>query len=124
MRQYRPDVERQKLIYSRMKSRTQIPDNSELWHPFEVTCVADARRISDQIHEDMQKRYLAGHSIATEDHASEMLVRFITPKVAEAALAHSSGVVRHKGYVITLGARCRRRSFRSRYSQKPSILTA
>jgi hypothetical protein len=96
MRQYRPDAERQKLICSRIKSRAQIPDNSELWYPFEVTCVADIIKISDQIQEDMQKRYLAGHSTATEDHASEMLARFITPKVAEAALAHSSGVVRHK----------------------------
>ncbi len=72
MRQYRPDVERQKLLYSRMKSRAllrrmqgkppintalaegrpQIPDNSEPWLP-EVTCVADAIWISDRIKETL-----------------------------------------------------------------------
>ena len=72
MRQYRPDVERQKLLYSRIKSRAllrrlqgkppintalaegrpQIPDNSEPWLP-EVNCVADAIWISDRIKETL-----------------------------------------------------------------------
>jgi hypothetical protein len=74
MSQYRPDVERQKLLYSRMKSRAllrrlqgkppintalaegrpQIPDNSEPWLP-EVNCIGDAMWISDRIKEDMEK---------------------------------------------------------------------
>ncbi len=101
MRQYRPDVERQKLLYSRMKSRAlasdrlQIPDNPEPWLP-EVTCVADAIKISDRIKEDMESRYLAELPIATEVRALEMLERFLTPKVAEAALAHSSALVREQ----------------------------
>jgi hypothetical protein len=75
MRQYRPNVERQKLLYSRMKSRAllrrwqgkpsinsaiaegrkQIPDNSEPWLPGGVTCLADAMWISDRIEEDLKK---------------------------------------------------------------------
>jgi hypothetical protein len=75
MRQYRPDVERQKLLYSRMKSRAllrrlqgkppvntaiaegrqQIPDNSEPWLPGGVTCLADAMWISDRIKQDMER---------------------------------------------------------------------
>ncbi len=68
MKQYRPDVERQKWLYSMMISRAimrrrqgkpegnsavaagrkQIPDNSVPWLP-EVNSVADALWISDQI---------------------------------------------------------------------------
>ena len=75
MRQYRPNVERQKLLYSRTKSRTllrrwqgkppintaiaegrkQIPDNSEPWLPGGVTCLADAMWISDRIEEDLKQ---------------------------------------------------------------------
>ena len=75
MRQYRPDVERQKLLYSRMKSRAllrrlqgkppvntaiaegrkQIPDNSEPWLQEEVSCVADAIWISDRIQEILKQ---------------------------------------------------------------------
>jgi hypothetical protein len=75
MRQYRPNVELQKLRYSRMKSRAllrrwqgkppvntaiaegrkQIPDNSEPWLPGGVTCVADAMWISDRIKQDMEE---------------------------------------------------------------------
>jgi hypothetical protein len=75
MRQYRPDVERQKLLYSRMKSRAllrrlqgkppvntaiaegrkQIPDNSEPWLQGEVSCVADAIWISDRIQETLKQ---------------------------------------------------------------------
>jgi hypothetical protein len=71
MKQYRPDVERQKWLYSMMKSRAwmrrrqgkseansciaagkkQIPDNSEPWLPGGVNSVADAMWISDQIKE-------------------------------------------------------------------------
>jgi hypothetical protein len=75
MRQYRPNVERQKQLYSSMKSRAllrrwqgkppintaiaegckQIPDNSEPWLPGGVTCVADAMWISDRIKETMEQ---------------------------------------------------------------------
>ena len=101
MRQYRPDVERQKLLYSRMKSyalaesRLQLTDNSVPWLS-EVTCVADAIKISDRIKEDMEKRYLAELPATTEERAVEMLERFLTPKVAEAALAHPSETVRQR----------------------------
>ncbi len=69
MKQYRPDIERQKWLYSMEKSRMwmrrrkgraeenqailvgrqQIPDNSEAWIPGGVRTVADAIWISDQI---------------------------------------------------------------------------
>ena len=75
MKQYRPDVERQKWLYSMQKSRAwvrrqqgkteensaiaagrrQIPDNSEPWLPGGVRSVADAIWISDRIKEDMAR---------------------------------------------------------------------
>ena len=70
MKQYRPDVEFQKLRYSMMKSRSTlrrlqgksdapdptrkpIPDNSEPWLPGGVHSVKDALWISDQIAKDI-----------------------------------------------------------------------
>ena len=108
MRQYRPDVERQKLLYSRMKSRAllrrmqgkppintaiaegrpQIPDNSVSRPQGEVTCVADAMWISDRIQE---------LPFAPSHKAAETLQRFPSPKVAEAALAHPDESVRQLG---------------------------
>jgi hypothetical protein len=108
MRQYRPDVERQKLLYSRMKSRAllrrlqgkppvntaiaegrkQIPDNSVPRPQGEVTCVADAMCISDRIQE---------LPFAPSHQAAETLQRFPSPKVAEAALAHPEESVRQLG---------------------------
>ncbi|MFZ4483496.1 MAG: hypothetical protein ACOYOL_05890 [Chthoniobacterales bacterium] len=72
MKQYRPDVERQKWLYSMEKSRlimrrrqgklpgpdptkTPIPDNSEPWLPGGVRSMADAMWISDRIKEDMER---------------------------------------------------------------------
>lgn len=75
MKQYRPNVERQKWLYSMMKSRAlmrrrqgkpegntavaegrkQIPDNSEPRLPGGVRSVADALWISDRIKEDMER---------------------------------------------------------------------
>lgn len=75
MKQYRPNVERQKWLYSMEKSRIlmrrrhgkppvnmaivqgkkQIPDNSEPWLPGGVRSVADAFWISDRIQEDMER---------------------------------------------------------------------
>ncbi|KAB2637799.1 MAG: hypothetical protein DVB26_09140 [Verrucomicrobia bacterium] len=70
MKQYRPDVEFQKLRYSMMKSRNTlrrlqgksaapdpsrkpIPDNSEPWLPDGVRSIKDALWISDQIAKDI-----------------------------------------------------------------------
>jgi hypothetical protein len=72
MKQYRPDVERQKWLYSMEKSRKvlrrwqgkpetpdpskpRIPDNSEPWLPGGVRSVADAMWISDRIKEDVER---------------------------------------------------------------------
>jgi hypothetical protein len=43
-----------------------------------------------------EKRYLAELPATTEERAVEMLERFLTPKVAEAALAHPSETVRQR----------------------------
>ncbi len=68
VKQYRPNVERQKELYSRMKAREifrrmsgrtkspgarRIPDNSEPWLPGGVHSIADALFISDRIQEDI-----------------------------------------------------------------------
>jgi hypothetical protein len=70
VKQYRPNVERQKELYSRMKAREifrrmsgrtkspgapRIPDNSEPWLPGGVHSVADALYISDRIKETMNE---------------------------------------------------------------------
>lgn len=70
VKQYRPDVERQKWLYSMEKSRaimrrrqgkpetpvpSRIPDNSEPWLPGGVRSVADALWISDRIKEDVER---------------------------------------------------------------------
>ena len=72
MKQYRPNVERQKWLYSMMKSRElmrrrrlkrgeispnkkPVPDNSAPWLPEGVKSVADALWISDQVKRDMER---------------------------------------------------------------------
>jgi len=72
VKQYRPNVERQKMLYSMEKSRKvlrrwqgkpagpdpdkpRIPDNSEPWLPGGVRSVADAMWISDRIKEDVER---------------------------------------------------------------------
>jgi hypothetical protein len=75
MKQYRPNVERQKWLYSMMKSRawmrrkrglpeanagefgraSRIKDNSEPWLPGGVRSVADALWISDRIKETAEQ---------------------------------------------------------------------
>lgn len=77
VKQYRPNVDRQKWLYSMMKSREimlrrrrakqgrdasevaaekkRIPDNSEPWLPGGVRSVADAIWISDRIKETVKQ---------------------------------------------------------------------
>jgi hypothetical protein len=72
MKQYRPNVERAKWLYSMEQSRAwvrrrqgrksraelglpPIPDNSEPWLPGGVRSVADALWISDRIKETVQQ---------------------------------------------------------------------
>ena len=72
VKQYRPDVERQKWLYSMEKSRAimrrwqgkppgpdpsrkPVPDNSEPWLPGGVNSVADAIWISDRIKEAIEQ---------------------------------------------------------------------
>ena len=121
MKQYRPDVERQKRLYAAMKSRPAAAESDNLqalydeqgetspaWSvPFgsgEVRCVADALRISDQIRITNEREYLAKLPSATAAEAAAMLARFLTPKVAEAGLDHPEESVRKlaKDFLIEL----------------------
>lgn len=71
MKQYRPNVELQKRLYSslicrrvlrrrqgkpleRSPERNRVPDNSEPWLP-EVRSIEDAMWISDRIKEDIER---------------------------------------------------------------------
>ena len=54
MRQYRPDVESQKLPYSRMMSRALLR-RGQGKPPSGVTCLADAMGISDRINENLEQ---------------------------------------------------------------------
>jgi hypothetical protein len=111
MKQYRPDVERQRWLYSMMKSHmratnsntpgSRIDDLGESDPGFsmparsgEVRCVADVIRISDQIRTTNEREYLAKLPSATAAEAAFMLARFLTPKVAEAGLHHPEESVR------------------------------
>jgi len=98
--------------------KPRIPDNSEPWLPGGVRSVADALWISDRIKEtaeqwglnkpqermeraeafpDIEADYLVRLPQASKDEALQMLERFLTPRVAEAALAHSDQAVRDLG---------------------------
>lgn len=79
MKQYRPNVEHAKWLYSMRQSRAwvkrqqgrpegnsrvarglnPIPDNSEPWLPGGVRSIADAIWISDQIKKDMEQWKIA-----------------------------------------------------------------
>jgi len=73
---------------------TRLPDEIDLLMTKQLTGRdKDAMDIAF-LENKAEKRYLAELPAATEDHAIEMLARFLTPKIAESALAHSSGVVR------------------------------
>ena len=61
MKQYRPDVERAKWLYSMRQSRAAcglkpIPENTEYWFPSGVRSMADAMWISELIKNDMKHR--------------------------------------------------------------------
>ena len=134
MKQYRPNVERAKWLYSMRQSRAwvkrqqgrpegnsrvarglpPIPDNSEPWLPGGVRSMADAIWISDQIKQQdtgrdkdlqdiafleakIEREYLEKLPSADEQAALDMIGRFLTPKVAEATIAHPSPTVRDLG---------------------------
>lgn len=79
-----------------LRDGTRLPDEIDLLMTKQLTGRdKDAMDIAF-LENKAEKRYLAELPAATEDHAIEMLERFLTPKVAESALAHSSPLVRHK----------------------------
>ena len=111
MKQYRPNVDRQKWLYSMMKSQAAviaqgvpegrandfseiILDSSEFKIPGGVRSVADAFWISDRIGEAYEREYLAKLPTASAEQAAYMLARFLSPKVAEGGLHHSVESVR------------------------------
>jgi len=75
---------------------TRLPDEIDLLMTKQLTGRdKDAMDIAF-LENKAEKRYLAELPVATEVRALEMLERFLTPKVAEAALAHSSPLVREQ----------------------------
>ena len=98
--------------------KPRIPDNSEPWLPGGLRSVADALWISDRIKEtaeqwglnkpqecmeraeafpDIEADYLVRLPQASKDEALQMLGRFLTPRVAEAALTHPDPAVPELG---------------------------
>lgn len=113
--------------------KPRIPDNSEPWLPGGVRSVADALWISDRIKEtaeqwglnkpqecmeraeafpDIEADYLVRLPQASKDEALQMLGRFLTPRVAEAALTHPDPAVRDFGAAVSARAGAGGRSFR------------
>ena len=79
-----------------LRDGTRLPDEIDLLMTKQLTGRdKDAMDIAF-LENKAEKGYLAELPSATEDRAVEMLERFLTPKVAEAALAHSSTLVRQK----------------------------
>lgn len=79
-----------------LRDGTRLPDEIDLLMTKQLTGRdKDAMDIAF-LENKAEKRYLIELPAATEDHAIQMLARFLTPKVAEAALGHSSGIVREQ----------------------------
>ena len=80
-----------------VKDGTRLPDEIDLLMTKQLTGRdKDAMDIAF-LESKAEKRYLAELPVASEGRALEMLERFLTPKVAEAALAHPEESVRQLG---------------------------
>lgn len=80
-----------------VKDGTRLPDEIDLLMTKQLT--ERQKDILDIgfLESKAEKRYLAELPVASEGRALEMLERFLTPKVAEAALAHPEESVRQLG---------------------------
>lgn len=111
MKQYRPNVDRQKWLYTMMKSKAAMTapggpengsddiceiifDSPEFRLPGRIRSVADAIWVSDQINEAYEREYIAKLPKASAEQAAFMLARFLTPKIAEVGLNHSNPFIR------------------------------
>jgi hypothetical protein len=80
-----------------LQDGTRLPDEIDLLMTKQLTGrEKDAMDIAF-LESKAEKRYLAELPVASAERALEMLERFLTPKVAEAALAHPDESVRQLG---------------------------
>jgi hypothetical protein len=80
-----------------LQDGTRLPDEIDLLMTKQLTGRdKDAMDIAF-LESKAEKRYLAELPVASAGHALEMLDRFLTPKVAEAAMAHPDESVRQLG---------------------------
>ncbi len=77
---------------------TRLPDEIDLLMTKQLTNRAKDAMDIEFLENKAEARFLAEIPVATEGCALEMLGRFLTPKVAEAALAHPSKSVRELGH--------------------------
>jgi hypothetical protein len=75
---------------------TRLPDEIDLLMTKQLTGRDKDLMDITFLENKAEKRYLAELPATTEERAVEMLERFLTPKVAEAALAHPSETVRQR----------------------------
>jgi hypothetical protein len=80
-----------------LKDGTRLPDEIDLLMTKQLTDRAKDAMDIQFLEMKAEGRYLAELPSAPEQQAVQMLERFLTPKIAEAALAHSSETVRDLG---------------------------
>jgi hypothetical protein len=87
---------------------TRLPDEIDLLMTKQLTGRDKDLMDITFLENKAEKRYLAELPATTEERAVEMLERFLTPKVAEAALAHPSETVRQRAmsFLRELAAEC------------------
>jgi hypothetical protein len=79
-----------------LQDGTRLPDEIDLLMTKQLTGRDKDLMDIAFLENKAEKRYLAELPATTEERAVEMLERFLTPKVAEAALAHPSETVRQR----------------------------
>lgn len=80
-----------------LKNGTRLPDEIDLLMTKQLTDRAKDALDIQFLEMKAESRYLVELPSASEEQAVQMLERFLTPKIAEAAMAHSSETVRQLG---------------------------
>lgn len=81
-----------------LKDGTRLPDEIDLLMTKQLTDRAKDVLDIGFLENKAEVRYLAEIPLASEELALGMLERFLTPKVAETAIAHTSAAVREIGF--------------------------
>jgi hypothetical protein len=80
-----------------LKNGARLPDEIDLLMTKQLTDRAKDALDIQFLEMKAESRYLVELPSASEEQAVQMLERFLTPKIAEAAMAHSSETVRQLG---------------------------